>query len=315
METFERQLGTAVVFIVFNRPSVTRTVFERIARTRPKQLLVIADGPRPDRAGEHELCAEVREIATAVNWECDLQTNFADQNMGCRERIISGLNWVFEQVQEAIILEDDILPDPSFFPFCEEMLARYRDDPRVAMITGFNIAADRAKVPYSYFFSEMTHIWGWATWRDQWKLYDPLMSSWPAVRDAGMLKEFFTEPSALRYWTPILEGMYQGRGSNTWDYQWMYTNLTGRKVSIAPKVNLVRNLGFGEGATHSMDLRGAPKVSVQALSFPLQHPPTMIVSRSMDQLDQRISDWHVPSFPKRIIRKLRRMIARQRRPS
>lgn len=308
-----QQLSTAVVFIVFNRPSVTRTVFERIAQARPKQLLVIADGPRANRVGEDELCAQVREIATAVDWMCDLQTNFAHENMGCRQRVISGLQWAFEQVEEAIILEDDILPDPSFFPFCEEMLARYRGDSRVAMITGFNIAADARQVPHSYYFSQLTHIWGWATWRDAWKHYDPEMTSWPAVRDAGLLREVFTERSAWRYWMPILDGMYQGRGPNTWDYQWMYTNLTRGSVSIVPGLNLVQNLGFGLDATHVTNADGAPKVRVRALRFPLQHPPAMIVSRSMDRLDQRISDWHVPSLPKRVVRKLRRLVEERRR--
>ncbi|MGI4831781.1 MAG: glycosyltransferase family 2 protein [Janthinobacterium lividum] len=313
MEKGEQQLGTAVVLIVFNRPTLTRAVFDRIAQARPKQLLVIADGPRPDREGESALCAEVRRIATEVHWECELLLNFAEENMGCRQRVISGLDWAFEQVEEAIILEDDILPDPSFFLFCEQMLERYRGDPRVAMITGFNIAADQLQVPHSYYFSELTHIWGWATWRDAWRHYDPQMISWPAVRDAGMLREIFTEPSALRYWTPILEGMYQGHGPNTWDYQWMYTNLTRRCVSIVPQVNLVRNLGFGLDATHVTDAGGAPKVSVKTLQFPLQHPPAMIVSRSMDRLDQRISDWHVPSLPKRVFRKLRRMVTARKR--
>ena len=305
-----KQLETAVVLIVFNRPAVTRAVFERIAATKPRRLLVIADGPRPDREGERERCEEVRGIATAIDWPCDLQTNFAEANLGCRQRVISGLDWVFEQVEEAIILEDDILPDPSFFHFCEAMLERYRGDPRVAMITGFNIAADRAKTPDSYYFSQLTHIWGWATWRAAWQHYDPLLTAWPAVRDAGLLRDVFPERSAERYWTPILEGMYQGRGPDTWDYQWMFTNLTRRSVSIVPQVNLVQNLGFGAGATHSNDPDGAPRVSVKALEFPLRHPPTMIVSRSLDLLDQRMSDWHVPALPKRLVRKVRRALAR-----
>ena len=311
MEADQQQFGTAVVLIVFNRPSLTRAVFNRIAEVKPKHLLVIADGPRPDREGEAALCAEVREIATAVHWDCKVETNFAEANLGCRERIISGLNWAFDQVEEAIVLEDDILPDPSFFPFCEAMLDRYRGDVRVSMITGFNIAADVAKTPYSYYFSELTHIWGWATWRDAWKHYDPLLTSWPAVRDAGMLKDFFTDRSAERYWTPILEGMYEGRGPNTWDYQWMFTNLTRRSLSIAPQVNLVQNLGFGIGATHSNDAAGAPRVRAKSISFPLQHPPVMIASRSMDRLDQRISDWHHPSLPIRIFRKLKRVFRKR----
>lgn len=319
MQADVQQFGTAVVLIVFNRPAITRAVFARIAEMQPKQLLVVADGPRPDRENERTLCEQVRQIVTAVDWPCDLRTNFAERNLGCRERVISGLNWAFEQVEQAIILEDDILPDPSFFLFCAEMLERFRGDPRVGMITGFNIAADQtaadqAPSPYSYHFSELTHIWGWATWREAWKHYDPSMTSWPAVRDAGMLQDVFTERSAERYWTPILEGMYQGRGPNTWDYQWMFTNLTRRSLSVVPRVNLVHNLGFGEDATHVTHPGDAPQVSVKSLSFPLQHPPAMIAARSVDRLDQRLSDWHVPGLPKRVVRKLRRVVAGGNRP-
>ena len=302
------QLETPVVFLVFNRPSLTRIVFERIAAARPRQLLVVADGPRAGRAGEAELCEEVRRIASAIDWPCELQTNFASENLGCRRRIISGLDWAFQQAEEAIILEDDILPDPSFFPFCEEMLTRFRDDARVSMITGFNIAADAAETPHSYYFSQLTHIWGWATWRRAWKHYDERLSSWPEVQRSGLLGEFFSQKSALRYWTPILDGMHRGTGPNTWDYQWMYTNIVRGNLSVAPSVNLVQNLGFGAGATHVTDPHGAPQATVKPLHFPLQHPPAMIPSRSMDLLDQKISEWHTPALPVRAVRKLGRML-------
>ncbi len=308
MTTEEQSFNTPVVFLVFNRPELTRAVFARIAQARPPRLLVVADGPRAERAGEAERCAEVRRIASAVDWPCEVQTNFAAENLGCRARIVSGLHWAFEQVEEAIVLEDDILPDPSFFRFCEEMLARFRDDERVSMITGFNLCADRRQPPYSYFFSELTHIWGWATWRRAWRHYDEHLSTWPEVRRSGMLREFFAEESALRYWNRIFDGMYEGTGPNTWDYQWMYTNLTRRSLAVSPGVNLVQNLGFGPDGTHVTSAEGAPRVRVGTMEFPLRHPPAMIASRSLDLLDQRLSAWHVPALPKRVVRKAQRVL-------
>lgn len=305
-------LKTPVVLIVFNRPSLTRAVFERIAQARPERLLVIADGPRADRTGEQQLCAEVRTLVRQVDWPCQVQENFAAENMGCRRRVISGLHWAFEQVEEAIILEDDILPDPSFFPYCAEMLARFREDARIAMITGFNIGADRQRTQYSYYFSELTHIWGWATWRRAWKHYDEDLSSWPELRRSRRLRDVLGTRSAERYWRPILDGMHRGTGPNTWDYQWMYTNFVHGSLAIAPQVNLVQNLGFGGDATHSTDPEGAPRVSVRSLGFPLRHPPAMAASRRLDALDQRLSEWHRPSVPVRVVRKAARVLQGQR---
>lgn len=301
-------METPVVLIVFNRPELTRIVFERVAAMRPRQLLLVADGPRADRHGEAGRCDEVRRIVSAVRWECEVRTNFAAQNMGCRRRVISGLDWAFEQVEEAIILEDDILPDPSFFRFCQEMLARYRGDDRVSMVTGFNIGAAQATVPESYYFSRLTHIWGWATWRRAWKHYDEHMGAWNEPERPAALRRTFPEASARRYWTPILEGMYRGTGPNTWDYQWMFTNIMRDRVSIVPQANLVRNIGFGADATHSTDPNGAPSVGVGSLQFPLRHPGTTEPSARLDALDQHLSLWHRPAFPQRALHKARRVL-------
>ena len=307
-KTVAEALETPVALIVFNRPRLTRAVFERIAEARPQRLFLIADGPRPTRAGEAQLCAEVREIVSAVDWPCEVHTNFAEGNLGCRQRIVSGLDWLFEQVDEAIILEDDILPDPSFFRYCQEMLERYRDDDRVSMITGFNIGAEEATVPESYYFSAMTHIWGWATWRRAWQHYDEHMSGWPEAKRSGALRRAFPANSAMRYWTPILEGMYRGVGPNTWDYQWMFTNIVRGSLSVTPRVNLIENVGFGADATHVTDSSGAPRVKVKELQFPLKHPAEVAASKELDAIDQRLSEWHRPAFPVRAVRKVGRAL-------
>lgn len=297
-----------MVLIVFNRPELTRQVFARVAQMRPEQMFLVADGPRATRPGERERCEEVRRIVAAVDWPCDVRTNFAPENLGCRRRVISGLNWVFSQVEEAIVLEDDLLPDPSFFRFCEEMLERYRENERVAMITGFNVGADMAQAPDSYYFSQLTHVWGWATWRRAWKDYDEHMMAWPEVQRTGSLAEVFPERSAMRYWRSILQGMYLGTGPNTWDYQWMVTNIAHRRLAVTPQVNLVQNLGFGEDATHPTDPGDAPRVGVRSLVFPLRHPRVMAPARELDAIDQRLCAWHRPALTERALRKAGRVL-------
>ena len=301
-------LGTPVALIVFNRPRLTRALFEQVAKVRPRELFLIADGPRENRAGEAALCAEVLEIVSTVDWPCEVHKNFAEQNLGCKRRVISGLDWLFEQVEEAIILEDDILPDPSFFRFCEEMLERYRNEDRVSMVTGFNIGADEAKVRDSYYFSALTHIWGWATWRRAWLHYDERLTAWPEAKRSGALQRVFPERSARRYWTPILDGMHRGMGPNTWDYQWMFTNIVRGGLAVTPRQNLVANVGFGADATHVTDISGVPKVKVGELQFPLSHPLEVVASQELDAIDQRLSEWHRPALPVRVARKLRRVL-------
>src|SRR5665648_587346 len=171
------QLKTPVAFIIFNRPETTRRVFAEIAKARPTKLLVIADGPRATHPDDAEKCAVVRAIIDGVDWDCEVLKNYSDVNLGCKRRVSSGLDWVFDTVEEAIILEDDCLPHPTFFRFCEEMLAKYRDDKRIAMISGDNFQFGKKRTEYSYYFSRYTHIWGWASWRRAWDNYCLLYTS------------------------------------------------------------------------------------------------------------------------------------------
>jgi hypothetical protein len=272
----------AVVFCVFNRPSPTRAVFAAIAHARPAQLLIVADGPRKNRPGEAELCRQVREIVQRVDWPCEVLTNFSDANLGCRERIISGLDWAFSQVEEAIVLEDDCLPDPSFFPFCRELLERYRGDSRFGM----------------------THIWGWATWRSAWAKYDRHLRQWPEIKRANVLGEVFDDPRLVKYWTARFDEMHDDTGPNTWDYQWAYTNLVHNALCITPAVNLVTNIGFGADATHTTSAHKNPAFAAHPLEFPLRHPTSFVPMRSMDCLSQRLV--LPPNLARRALRRLRR---------
>lgn len=264
-----------VAMIVFNRPLPTARTFEAIRQARPRQLLVIADGPRPGNAGDAANCPEVRRIVSAVDWPCDLQVNFAEVNLGLKERVNSGLSWVFDQVDRAIIIEDDCVPDPSFFPYCEELLERYRDDERVMSISGDNFQLGGSVFPHSYYYSRFMHCWGWATWRRVWKLHDPSMPFWPELKQDGWLESFILDEGERGHWHRMFDAVYTGQ-VNTWDFQFCYTILRHHGLNILPAVNLVSNIGFGADATHTVQPSPFENLPAQALPFPLTHPPHMV---------------------------------------
>ncbi|MCX5679732.1 MAG: glycosyltransferase family 2 protein, partial [Candidatus Omnitrophica bacterium] len=180
-------LETPVVLTIFNRPDKTELVFNAISKARPRQLFVIADGPRPDAPGENERCLDARAIIERVDWDCCLRKNYSDVNMGCKRRVSSGLDWVFSSVEEAILLEDDTLPSHSFLFFCQELLEKYRYDNRINYISGTNYQLGKSRTDYSYFFSRYASFWGWATWRRAWRHYDVDMKSWPQVKKDHLL--------------------------------------------------------------------------------------------------------------------------------
>jgi hypothetical protein len=271
-----------VALFVFNRPECTKRVFDAIAQTKPRRLLLIADGPRPGHSGDAELCQQVRDLVTAVDWPCDFSTNFASANLGCQERFVTGLDWAFSLVEEAIILEDDCLPDPSFFPFCAELLDRYRGDSRVASISGTSLVKNQPPTDASYWFSELGGNWGWATWKSEWQRFDRNVSDWPTLRKERALDEIFGK-AASAYWTSIFDAMYERKSPDVWDYQWIYSHLKNHSVNVMPRINLVTNIGFGAGATHTQKTDARLMVPSQKIEFPLRHPISLIPLRGMDR--------------------------------
>jgi SAM-dependent methyltransferase len=242
-------LTTPVTLIIFNRPETTVKVFEAIRQAKPSKLLVIADGPRNDRPDDIENCQAARAIVEQVDWDCEVLRNYSEVNLGCRKRVVSGLDWVFEQVEEAIILEDDCLPHPTFFRYCQELLEKYRNEPRIMMISGDNFQFGRNQTEYSYYFSRYGHIWGWATWKRSWILHDDSMASWPKLRDTQWLTNILNNEKAVSFWSRNFQGVYDG--FNTWDYPWLFTLWSHHGLTILPNVNLISNIGFGYAGTHT----------------------------------------------------------------
>jgi len=257
--------------LVFNRPELTKRVFEIIRKIKPTKLFIAADGPRLDREGEIEKCEEVRKIATQIDWDCELITLFRDENLGCGKAVSQGISWFFEHVEEGIILEDDCLPDLSFFRFCEELLAYYRNDDIIMSISGSNILGyPYKKNEQSYFFGH-GGIWGWATWKRAWAKYDFKMHQWSNPLIKKLLQEGLQSKEWYDYYFQMFDATYKGE-LDTWDIQWLYTILISKGLCINPSVNLVKNIGFGDFATHTIDSTNIlAKLSSENMKFPLKH--------------------------------------------
>lgn len=236
-----------ILFMIFKRPNTTVRVFEAIRAARPAKLFIAADAPRPNVPGEIEKCAAVREIVRNVDWPCEVKTLFREQNLGCGKAVAGALEWFFSQVEEGIILEDDILPDPTFFPYCAALLERYRDNDRIMMISGYNPLAHRIG-DGDYYASSTVQIWGWATWRRAIAKFDFRMERYPAFRAAGRIAESLREKRHQEHFIREFD-MYAAGRCNNWDQQWMFSVLDQRGICLIACNNLVKNIGFGPDST------------------------------------------------------------------
>lgn len=249
--TTKDQLDTPILLMIFNRPDISDKSFEVIRSMKPRQLFICADGPRKDRLLDAEKCAKAREIVTRVDWPCELKTLFQKENLGCGLGSVTGINWMFEHVDRGIIMDDDCLPNPSFFYFCQELLKKYENNPKIMHISGNNFQNGIKRGKGSYYFSEYTHNWGWATWARAWKYNDFFMVS------------------------PELQ-------KHIWDKQWLNSVHKQKGLAILPNVNLVSNIGSGIDATHTSEITGYSNMPAQTMIFPLIHPKKIRKNRMAD---------------------------------
>ncbi|MCX6762599.1 MAG: hypothetical protein NT093_02335 [Candidatus Moranbacteria bacterium] len=247
----KKNISTPVLFLIFNRPDVSQRVFNEIKKAKPSKLYVAADGPRKSKEGESSRCEETRKIIEQVDWECKIVTLFREDNLGCKIAVSSAITWFFDHEEEGIILEDDCLPNPTFFKYCEELLNKYRYDERVMHISGDNFQFGKKRGDGSYYFSIYPYIWGWATWRRSWKKYDVNMRSFPLFKKQNQIRNIFENKQMQGYWMRIFERSFRGE-IDTWDYQWTYTVWSQGGLSIFPNVNLISNIGHNAEATHTI---------------------------------------------------------------
>lgn len=266
-------LRTPILFLVFNRPEATKMVFEQIRRQRPAQLFLAADGPRATVPADEALCGATRAaVLDNIDWPCEVHTLLRTRNLGCGQAVSAAIDWFFEQVTEGIILEDDCVPDPTFFSFCEVLLEKYRLRGDVLHINGSNYQQGVQRGNGSYYFSRYAHIWGWATWRRAWKQYDFSLARYQQCPREGLNAFLRAE----------LQAVCEGR-TDTWDIQWFMSVWFSHGKAITPQVNLVRNIGYGEGATHT---QAAPKW-FKRLQYGradvMMHPPEVCLDEAADR--------------------------------
>lgn len=269
-----------IIFCIFNRPELTRRVFEAIRNAQPSELYIIADGPRPHKPGELEYCETTRRIVRNIDWPCTVDYDFSETNLGCRDRIHTGISSAFRKYEFAIILEDDCLPSVDFFRFTDTIRERYEADPNVRHISGS--AFVRPHHPRQcYYRSLYPSIWGWATWKRVWESFDLEMRQWPELK-----KNIEADhPNSLVHqrFCKHLEKAYLGK-VNSWGYPYCAHILHSKGDSITPLYNLVKNIGFGEAATHTSNPESA-----QA-NLPLDPLPMKIIGPSSARIDAYYSD-------------------------
>ena len=239
-----------ILFLIFNRPDTTKKVFESIREYQPKQLFIAADGPRDNKPGEKELCKETRDLVSNIDWDCEVKTLFRDENLGCKDAVSSAITWFFEHIEDGIILEDDCLANQSFFEFCSELLDKYRENKKIMHIGGNNFQFGKTNIPDDYYFSRISHVWGWATWKDRWKLFDKEMKNLNNFIENNKIELFFDTKEFQNYWINAFTNVKKGE-LNSWAYIWSFVILDNDGLAIIPSNNLVQNIGFSGNATHT----------------------------------------------------------------
>jgi len=241
-----------VLILAFNRPEITKILIRALSTTRPKQVYFAVDGPRDGNLKDIELVAEVQKIASEINWPCELHTLFRDGNLGLKNAVIEAIDWIFETQEYAVILEDDCHPIPAFFEFCAKNLAKYKHDERVMQISGNSFLPISEENSGSYYFSTINDVWGWATWKRAWKLFERTVPQSNSRDIQKKLNEYFESKQVAKWFTRYIAEA-DSSDSQVWSTQWTLTLINNRGYTIVPQTNLVENVGFNSDATHLVD--------------------------------------------------------------
>lgn len=293
-------LSTPVALHIFNRPQYSNQVFAAIAHAQPRKLLIVADGPRADVPEDDELCTQARAIVDQVDWDCEILTYFSASNLGGRRCNSQGLNWVFSQVEEAIILEDDCLPHPSFFPFCQALLAKYRHQNNVMTISGSNFLQDTLSTPQTYVFSKFFVSWGWASWRRAWQHFDLEMTGWPQYRQTQ--PQFFPQKALSDWVTQLFDWAYDSQ--QVWDIPWFYSCLAQDGLTAVPSVNLISNIGVQ--GSHTQGNQGLNNLPTFDLNIDVMLEPDGLAPHPLfEQAIYELFTTPAPKHSKLLLKKLK----------
>jgi hypothetical protein len=247
-----------ILYLVFNRPKETQQSFEVIRRMKPAKLYVAADGPRTKNQADIINSKKVRDlIEQSIDWDCEVNTLYRDANLGCGKAVQGALDWFFSEVEMGIIIEDDIIPDLSFFEYCKMMLHQYKENQNVFSINGCSLAYKNFNADFGA--TKFFNMWGWATWRRSNEL---VKKTWPAYNKAIDFKKgsdflktlhlptIYPQTKWNYRWEYIFESTKAGK-IDTWDYQWVYTCLKNKQYCIRPNLNMINNIGFTDNSTHT----------------------------------------------------------------
>jgi hypothetical protein len=256
-----------LLYLVFNRPDLTRKTFQKIRELQVEDLFIACDGPRDHVATDKCNVESVRSIVSEIDWPCNVRQLFQSSNLGCKNAVVTAINWFFSNVDSGIILEDDILMDTSFYSYCVELLDVYKSDPRVWIISGFSI--DPFDTSTSYRFSNLAPIWGWASWKEKWINYDINMNEFYSYS-----RKIFKVFGKYEWYVRREFSLYFNSSRTSWDYQWGFTILKNNGLSLLPANSLVSNIGLGvEGATHTtLFSKEFAAIESNHIEFPLSHP-------------------------------------------
>lgn len=276
---------TPVLLIGFNRPDNMGKVFAQIRKAKPDVLYIAVDGPRESKIGENKLCEECRDIAKLVDWPCEVHTLFRKKNVGCALGVSGAISWAFEKEDRLIILEDDCVPDVSFFSFCDQMLEKYENDTRVWQVCGRSYHPDSSFFGGAdYLFSHYSHIWGWATWKRCWTKFDIKMGDFPEYIKIGGAYNVFQSPKLAKKANKFSKSIYSNIeivSSHTWDYQWGYVKEKNGGLGIVPRFNLIKNIGTESGA-HANGVY-VDSLPVSQMPDALNHPIFVIDNAAYDE--------------------------------
>lgn len=272
------QIDTPVLLLVFNRPDLTRRLIQSLEKVKPKNIFVVADGPRNNSDTDKKRCAAVRQLFDHLNWPCQISKMFREENLGCARSVSQGITWFFKTNEKGIILEDDCIADPSFFTFCETLLEKYQNQKEIFHISGNNFQYGKQRGKADYYFSIFNHLWGWASWKRAWNNFEFDID----IQDVEDMREFVNSDLIINYFSKQFQNVNHGK-IDSWGFRWTFACWKNKGVSILPNMNLVSNIGFVEEATHTHQIESPQSnIPVHTIKHELIHPSTIKVDKKAD---------------------------------
>lgn len=277
-----KSFNTPITVIAYKRVDTLSLLLNQIKVLKPKKLFIILDGPK--NKSEKSKTDLVKKLVCSKKWATHVYINRSRVNLGLRKRVVTGLNWVFTKVDRSIIVEDDLLPDMTFYSFCQDMLDMYEDNLKVGSIAGYSYKTDKKGVNDSYYFSKYIESWGWATWKRSWSQYEDSMELWPELKRSNWLGKLILNKYSVKYWESSLDAAYYKR-VDSWAYRWTLTCLRKNMLTIIPRYNLVRYLGWGKEATHTNVQVFSQKL--ESIDKPYKHPKKIELNTYADGVTEK----------------------------